>query len=784
MKSVAAGGAERQAAPAVHLAQGYPSQGAPAHAQRAAPAAPRPYADATLGHAHLVRRYPRLALERDCVRVDRHFPSDADAVGGLGVAEALSLHRAVPVSHGVAPAPQDAAAGGYTMTSPPARDVPRGAQLRSVRVVFSTGLSEQARAAALQGAGAKQGDSLRRLLKFVVARTEEKGRRSGIMCLGGPVDAALDGCLVAERDENGVLRRAAQRHCRIQAGVDLAPTDKWLRLLDVTYQRLDEEGLEHHTEIVSMFLVDASACLPNQESWPQVWAEAQAARRLQTPAAAGPGAAPRPGPEAEPETARGDVPPATTVQGEAATEPGEALAAGSAEEDFIRLLNEPAGEPAEAVGDLTQALDAGLEGADAAAALAPSPKSDTDVVSLAAVPQASPGPEARAQGGTAPPPGLAQSTVPGLAPSDAPEAVDAVLEAAMDSSPVERSAAPDSVATNPAAGSVATAAAALPPSPALCTLGMHGAGVRLRTLSISLDGLLDYNLSDTGAGTFELGAESGVWGVTPASPGAVELEVEAPGDKSTTGEPGGSDLGGDLAGLFQDDDFVFAERLRSQGGMEVAAEEDAASAPVQPGEGGNGGAHLNDKDLAVSLTMAFRYFDAGGKGYLGTEELEGIVAAAQPFLHQDLVRSWVAGVSDGSSLLGGRGRVASFEPLVLTYNANVARKGYGTGWTGIAMAVSYRVDDAEENGLAPGGPSASKQPVIVVQPGGCVDLAIKGGAEEDPAPGGHARAASQDLEAQSTGAGPMLPFVEVSVDVADSDEEREEDRKQGVRTSR
>lgn len=63
------------------------------------------------------------------------------------------------------------------------------------------------------------------------------------------------------------------------------------------------------------------------------------------------------------------------------------------------------------------------------------------------------------------------------------------------------------------------------------------------------------------------------------------------------------------------------------------------------------------------------------------------------------------------------------------------------------------VDDAEENGLAPGGPSASKQPVIVVQPGGCVDLAIKGGAEEDPAPGGHARAASQDLEAQSTGAG-------------------------------
>lgn len=70
---------------------------------------------------------------------------------------------------------QDAAAGGYTMTSPPARDVPRGAQLRSVRVVFSTGLSEQARAAALQGAGAKQGDSLRRLLKFVVARTG--GRR-------------------------------------------------------------------------------------------------------------------------------------------------------------------------------------------------------------------------------------------------------------------------------------------------------------------------------------------------------------------------------------------------------------------------------------------------------------------------------------------------------------------------------------------------------------------------------------------------------------------------------
>lgn len=101
------------------------------------------------------------------------------------------------------------------------------------------------------------------------------------------------------------------------------------------------------------------------------------------------------------------------------------------------------------------------------------------------------------------------------------------------------------------------------------------------------------------------GAESGVWGVTPASPGAVELEVEAPGDKSDRRAQRVGPRRG-LAGLFQDDDFVFAERLRSQGGMEVAAERTPRPRQCSPGEGGNGGAHLNDQDLAVSLTMAFR----------------------------------------------------------------------------------------------------------------------------------------------------------------------------------
>ena len=92
------------------------------------------------------------------------------------------------------------------------------------------------------------------------------------------MDALLDGTLgEAGATEDAILRAAAVRHCRAQAGLDLARAGRWLRLADVTYQRLDGLGLEHSVEVVSLLLVDATACLPDAAAWPEAWRTFQAA---------------------------------------------------------------------------------------------------------------------------------------------------------------------------------------------------------------------------------------------------------------------------------------------------------------------------------------------------------------------------------------------------------------------------------------------------------------------------------------------------------------------------
>lgn len=116
------------------------------------------------------------------------------------------------------------------------------------------------------------GTHLLNALKFVAVREEKDKKKTGIMCLGGPYDPALDGG--NPHFEIECLKRACIRHVKEQVLLDLSPCHSWIRFCDIHYQRADAAGYDY-AEITVIFLVDVSTLVPSLEAWPLVWKEQQ-----------------------------------------------------------------------------------------------------------------------------------------------------------------------------------------------------------------------------------------------------------------------------------------------------------------------------------------------------------------------------------------------------------------------------------------------------------------------------------------------------------------------------
>ncbi|KAL4853770.1 Cell cycle and apoptosis regulator protein 2 [Chlorella vulgaris] len=214
------------------------------------------------------RRHSLLYMAHDFTKVVNCWvqePACDTALAG----RLLPLEQRVPLEHFVSAVKQDSTAGAaYDMDQ---RNVaPSGSVLYNAKVVFTTGLGEADRAALLAGAADKAGEHLGRLLKFVVARADRGGNKSGIFCLGGRCDPSMDG---DPADGDAALIAAARRHVAAQVQLELpqAGEGDWQRFLEVHYMRLDRNDVEHHQEVTVVYLVDASRCLASIEDWPAVW---------------------------------------------------------------------------------------------------------------------------------------------------------------------------------------------------------------------------------------------------------------------------------------------------------------------------------------------------------------------------------------------------------------------------------------------------------------------------------------------------------------------------------
>ncbi|KAG7668654.1 hypothetical protein Ndes2526B_g03723 [Nannochloris sp. 'desiccata'] len=161
-------------------------------------------------------------------------------------------------------------------------------------------------------------DHLSCRLKFIVARAERAGIKSGIFALGGRVDPTIDGNPdpnpdpsfsamdinigtsreEMEKQKEKVLINAAKRHFLIQTGVDLSPCQRWIKVLEIKYYRPGTISLQTevdpasqntsrqgsrqgYLEISVIFVVDdGHRAVPSTEDWATAWEKRHVQTRL------------------------------------------------------------------------------------------------------------------------------------------------------------------------------------------------------------------------------------------------------------------------------------------------------------------------------------------------------------------------------------------------------------------------------------------------------------------------------------------------------------------------
>ncbi|CAK9252121.1 unnamed protein product, partial [Sphagnum jensenii] len=100
---------------------------------------------------------------------------------------------------------------------------------------------------------------LHNLLKFVALRKD----RSAIMAAGGIWEQDLDGGNPATDDS--ALIRTAIRCTKESTQLDLSGCKSWIRVIEVHYNRVAEDGISSHKEITVMFLPNLSDSIPIME---------------------------------------------------------------------------------------------------------------------------------------------------------------------------------------------------------------------------------------------------------------------------------------------------------------------------------------------------------------------------------------------------------------------------------------------------------------------------------------------------------------------------------------
>jgi len=207
-----------------------------------------------------------------------------EKVGVKQLCQLIDINRSIPTHHEVKIKEMKRPKLGFFKDGGESSDAVSSCYVS--KVILCTGLNQEQKIAALSVPGeadseGSEWDHLSKLLKFVCARREIDGEKSGIFALGGMVSPDIDGIFEANQnvEDSSVMRRAAIRHVKDQTGVDLSVCKEWIPFVKFNYMRPHVEGKGFVEIVTLMFMVlDADQAVPgglrapiDDPKWQHVW---------------------------------------------------------------------------------------------------------------------------------------------------------------------------------------------------------------------------------------------------------------------------------------------------------------------------------------------------------------------------------------------------------------------------------------------------------------------------------------------------------------------------------
>ncbi|KAI5072001.1 hypothetical protein GOP47_0012107 [Adiantum capillus-veneris] len=211
----------------------------------------------------LIRRYPRLYVAADFAKVVTCWKEE-----GLEIA----LNQPVSFEVDAVDAEEENDTKDAAVNCTEDADALKEGIVWSVKVMLMSGASgESVKDLLADCSNEEKPIHMHNLLRFVVFRKEH----SALMAVGGVWDKTLDGGDPATGES--ALIRTAIRCTKDATQLDLTAVSSWKRIMEVHYDRVRDSS-STYKEVTVFLIPDLSGCLPTLDSWKLQWKQRREAR--------------------------------------------------------------------------------------------------------------------------------------------------------------------------------------------------------------------------------------------------------------------------------------------------------------------------------------------------------------------------------------------------------------------------------------------------------------------------------------------------------------------------
>eukprot|EP00850_Spirogloea_muscicola_P007355 SM000037S13490 [mRNA] locus=s37:177551:185876:+ [translate_table: standard] len=219
---------------------------------------PFSFVEAERDFQSITRRYTRLHMMPEFSRLVACWVANKDMI---------SISNPISFEHDIVDIEDETAAMETSAKPTPSPRTVGKSSVYNVKVMLMTGADRAALEELLVEAKTLNDGKpmhLHNLVKFVTVRKD----RNAIMPVGGSWDADLDG---GDPSTDEALIRTAIRCTKELVHLDLSGCRQWTRFIEVHYERSAGDNLASHHEVTIFFLPSIHDIVPSLEEWKSVW---------------------------------------------------------------------------------------------------------------------------------------------------------------------------------------------------------------------------------------------------------------------------------------------------------------------------------------------------------------------------------------------------------------------------------------------------------------------------------------------------------------------------------